>query len=92
MVCQRGAAAGRVSGRFRRALRRRAPAGPARGAALEDPVRFGAGGAEFRLPIDWLPRAEGMVRAGASTSAGFLCMQSLQNIVRAPNPRRGAAW
>jgi hypothetical protein len=44
MVCHRGAAAGRVSGRFRRALRRRAPAGPARGAALEDPVRFGAGG------------------------------------------------
>ena len=24
---------------------------------------------------------EGMVRAGASTSAGFLCMQSVQNIV-----------
>ena len=66
MVCHRAAAAGRVSGRFRRALWRRAPAGPARGAALEDPVRFGAGGAEFRLPIDWLPRAEGMVRAGTT--------------------------
>ena len=28
---------------------------------------------------------EGMVRAGASTSAGFLCMQSVQNIVLPTN-------
>ena len=31
---------------------------------------------------DSMSDIEGMVRAGASTSAGFLCMQSVQNIVR----------
>ena len=48
------------------AARLRAPLGAQRSKTPSDSVR---GGAEFRLPIDWLPRAEGMVRAGTTDAA-----------------------
>ncbi len=49
-------------------------------------------GANYLRPFfgveDSMSDIEGMVRAGASTATGFLCMQSLQNVALP----RGANW